>query len=129
MSVSLALLLQAVPVPPPTPPEGEDVVVMARKLQHWRATISTDPFGTRCKTKQSTGDGEIDAIGCAAMTQCWPDTLARLRAAHARGVAKPDRARLEQEASDAFGACSKPKRAAMIDALAARRAAARESGS
>ena len=120
--ILLALALaQADAPPPPT----EDVVVIGERLKRWRGRIVTTPLGTSCRTVKSTGDREIDAIGCTAMERCWPETLPRLKAAHAKGVAPADRKRLEAEAAQAFAACGKPQRDALVDALRARRAVAR----
>jgi len=123
----LLALLQATAAPVPANAD-EDIVVIARKLNSWRGKIATTPLGTRCTTKVSTGDREIDQVGCTAMERCWPDILPRMKAAHAKGVAKDERARLEAEATAAFTACAKPQRATLIEALRARRAAARAGG-
>jgi len=119
-----ALVLAQATMPPPAPPE-EDIVVIARKLGAWRGTISSNPLWTRCTTKVSTGDREIDQVGCTAMERCWPDTRARMKSAHAKGLARDERTRLEADASAAFKACVMPQRAALIEELRARRAAAR----
>ena len=123
------LLAQAVAPASVAPPPDEDIVVIARKLDAWRGVIRTNPFGTKCVTKQSTGDRDIDAIGCTAMERCWPDTLPRLRAAHAKGVVTADRERLEVEIQRDFDACAKPQRAALLEGLQTRRMAARGQGS
>ena len=125
MILALAPVLafaQATPVP--LPPE-EDVVVIGRRLDKWRGDIRTTASRTSCTTKRSTGDPEIDAVGCTAMERCWPDVLPRIKAAQVKGIAKAERKRLETAAGNAFAACVKPQRATLIEALRARRAAAR----
>ena len=120
--ILLLALLQAAPA---APAPDDDLVIIGRRLESWRGAIRTNPFGTKCVTKHSTGDPEIDAVGCTALERCWPDTLPRMKAAHARGVAPAEGKRLEAEAIEAFTACAKPQRAALIESLRDRRAAAR----
>jgi len=125
--ILLFAALQAAPPPPPALPE-EDIVVIARKLDRWRGRITTSPLGTRCVTKLSTGDREIDKVGCTAMERCWPTILPRMKAAQATGADKAER-RAAQEAINAdFGACARPQRVKLIEELRARRAAARGAG-
>jgi len=120
----LIALAQAGAAPPPAD-EG-DVVVIARKLQTWRGVITTNILGTRCVTKRSSGDREIDAIGCDAMRRCWPDTTRAIDAARSRRTPAADRAPLEAEARAGFQRCASVQRRTLIDALVARRTAAQE---
>ncbi len=123
--ILLLALMQATPAP--APPE-EEIVVIARKLNQWRGKIRTNPLGTKCVTERSTGDREIDAVGCTALERCWPDTLPRMKAAQAKGVSRPDRQRLKADAMRSFDACVRPQRDALIEALHARRAAMPRAG-
>lgn len=70
MSVLLALALaQGVPLAEAAAP-SPDIVVMARKLKNWRGEWKLRKGRVTCKTRKSTGDKEIDAIGCQAMSTC-----------------------------------------------------------
>jgi len=115
-------LAQAVTAPAAAPPE-QDIVVIGRKLAAWRGKITTTPLGTRCVTRKSTGDREIDQVGCTAMERCWPAALPRMKAAHAKGVAEEERVRLQEQINADFAACAKPQREALVEELRARRAA------
>jgi len=69
----LALAIQAAtPVPAPE----SDIVVIGRKARNWRGTFQASSKGVsrECKTKRSTGDLEIDAIGCQATVACYTES-------------------------------------------------------
>ena len=95
--------------------------MIGRKLKNWRASMRSGPGGTTCRTKASTGDPEIDAIGCAAMTACWPAALVRYEASIAKGVARADRRRLQDEANKTLTACAQARHRRDVEALALRR--------
>lgn len=114
-------LLTAVQAVAPAP--ADEVTVIGRRLDTWRGAIRTTKAGTTCITKSSTGDPEIDRIGCTVMTECWPETRTRMQAAQVKGLTRAERKRLADAAAQAFITCGKPKREAMIDALAERRLA------
>ena len=121
--LALLLLLQT-PAPAPVPatdPVAQEVTVIGRKLGTWRASMTSGRGGLSCRTKKSSGDPEVDAIGCASMLHCWPAALPRLEASTAKGVTRADRRRLQAEAGSALAACGEAQRRERIDALALRR--------
>ncbi|MEP9358179.1 hypothetical protein [Sphingomonas sp. KR3-1] len=122
--LSLALSAQTVP----NPETGEEITVIGQKLKTWRAKVDFGRNGASCKIKQSTGDAEIDRIGCTAMEQCWPEFLPGFEATRAKGVSDADRAAKTAELNKALGACVMAKREAMIGELADKRVAARRAG-
>ena len=70
-------LLLAVSQAAATPPGVErEIVVIGERLRTWRARYSVRGRQVRCRTTRSTGDREIDAIGCVAFEAC----IGRLRA-------------------------------------------------
>lgn len=111
MIIAMALLMMATGPEAVAAPESE-IVVLARKLEAtrfvWKASDKSGAWKmTRCKVKQSSGDREIDALGCQAVTLCLPTLpLASRRA-------PPE-----------FHACVSDRRRALIADLAARRSAA-----
>jgi hypothetical protein len=70
MSLLIATLALAAAQPAAEPPAGDEIVVMANKLRDWRGTWRVRDGAVTCKTKRSTGDRAIDAIGCDAMVTC-----------------------------------------------------------
>lgn len=124
----LALLMIASPVQDAgtvtadTGPVAQEIVVIGRKLKTWRATIRTGRDGLTCRTKASSGDPEIDALGCSAMMRCWPAARALFDASTAKGLAKADRQRLQAQANETMTTCVAAQHREQIEALAMRRA-------
>jgi hypothetical protein len=107
------------------PTAADEVVVIGQKLATWRASCRTQGQAFTCRTRRSSGDVQIDAIGNAAMEACFPAMRPRYEAAQARGVAPAQRRSMMASANDAYGRCMIARRDAGISALAERRAAAR----
>jgi len=123
--ILLALALQAAtPVPAPE----SDIVVIGRKLESWRSKLTSEKGRVSCVTKVSTGDAEIDAIGCAAMTACFPKSLPAFEATRAKGLSREERKRLMTVAEQSMISCVMPRRDTLVKELAARRHAARGQG-
>jgi len=121
------LLALALQVPPPPVPES-DVVVIGRKLDDWRSKLTFEKGRTTCITKVSTGDAEIDAIGCTAMSECFTKTLPAFDASQSKGLSRDERKRLMAVAEQAMKACLMPMRDELVQALADQRLAARAAG-
>jgi hypothetical protein len=51
---------------------SDDIVVIARRLGDWRGNWKPNDGNATCKTEITTGDSEIDEIGCGAMLYCAP---------------------------------------------------------
>ena len=67
----LALSLAFAAAEPVAEPAVEhEIEVIGNRLRSWRGEWKMHDGGVRCKTKRSTGDREIDALGCAAMVTC-----------------------------------------------------------
>jgi hypothetical protein len=70
--IALALMAQA---PPPAPSEQDEIVVMARKLDKLKIRFGGGRKNgvivvKSCKVKQSSGDPEVDLVGCNAVNYC-----------------------------------------------------------
>ena len=52
------------------PKVAAQVPVIAGKLEQWRGAWGAAGGKLACKTIRSTGDEEIDALGCASMLAC-----------------------------------------------------------
>jgi hypothetical protein len=123
--VILPLLLLLQDAPAPDPDTAQEIVVIGQKLKTWRASIRFRKGGAQCRIRQSTGDAEIDRIGCGAVEQCWPQFLPGFEATRAKGVGAADRKARTEQLNQALGTCVMAKREALIAALAEKRAAAR----
>ena len=68
--------------------EENEIVVTARRLQRWRGKASANGRGSRCRTTQSTGHGELDQIACDSLRYCMNQLTPDLIAASDRKIAK-----------------------------------------
>jgi hypothetical protein len=120
----LALLL-AQSAPLPAPPE-DDIVVIGEKLKGWSGKVS-ETIGIRsCRTTKSTGDKEIDAIGCRVLTDCFVPMKPRMiAAAKAAGRDVEKRKAAQAPLNAELTVCFKERRTALIAELLDRRAEAR----
>lgn len=112
--------------PPGAPPSTQDEIrVIGRKLRDWRGTLKLGDHATPCVTKRSTGDAQIDQIGCDAMTACVPAFEAELKDSY---TGKTDKAARERRAADItrrMTACFESQHDVRVAELADRRAARR----
>jgi hypothetical protein len=71
---ALLFFLQAeAPVPPPPVAVDEaEIVVMAKKSKRWEGSWWTENGQTSCKTVVSSGDADIDKVGCDILLSCGP---------------------------------------------------------
>lgn len=124
--VLLAAPQDSTATPAAVPPFTQDEIrVIGRKLRDWRGAIKLGDHAAACVTKRSTGDRDIDQIGCDAMTACVPTFEAELKDAYTR---TPDKAAQAQRTADIarrMTACFESRHDASIAALADRRAAER----
>lgn len=113
-----ALLLSQAQAVPQAPPET-DIVVIGKRLAAWRGKVATTIGVTTCKTTISTGDKDVDDVGCTALKRCWSEyrpQLASARKRHDKGEITDVRG-LEA----AFVQCFKSSRDELVDQLVARR--------
>jgi hypothetical protein len=117
-----ALLLAQVPVPD----RATEVTVIGQRLRAWRGTVRSQGGKVACRTQRSTGDKEIDAIGCTALTACSTPMEGRLIAlAQDKSLSPPARKTAQAKINAELGRCMAKRHDAMIQALADRRYAAR----
>lgn len=119
-----ALLAAAATAPAPPPAQESDIIVLANKLKQWNGRFSVKGTKVTCKTILSTGDREIDAIGCQAFETCVPRLRSQIDATDARGLDKDLRARMKEDVKRDLGACVMAERQRLIELLADKRAAA-----
>jgi hypothetical protein len=119
--IQLALLLAAQAADPL--PLQNDIVVIGEKLKRWAANVREVDGKWKCTTKRSTGDAEIDKIGCDSMIHCYPPMKDRLVRLQNRSIAKSVRKAEAKLVSDDMTKCVFEKRADLIAELAERRRA------
>lgn len=127
MIAMILLALQSAPaVPPDDTAVANEVVIIGEKLKRWGAGLHFTKAGVQCIIKQTTGDPEIDKIGCDALEKCWRPMMplyaktAQYPRAQRRISEEPLNAKLTE--------CVRDERSDMVAALAQRRAAPRTDG-
>ncbi|MEP9402598.1 hypothetical protein [Sphingomonas sp. VNH70] len=121
--VSLLILAGAQAAPPEQAAPSEEITVVARKLRDWRGNASKRDGVTRCVTRRSTGDAEIDAIGCRALTDCMPRFEPEILAVANSTAKRAERERLNAPIYQRMGVCFAERRETLVRELADRRAA------
>ncbi|KEO89411.1 hypothetical protein EH31_12250 [Erythrobacter longus] len=131
--IGIAFLTLSAAAPPPFPslapsptlePEVEnEIVVIGRQLRDWRGSWKLKDGAVVCKTRKSTGDKDIDAIGCDAMTSCMTPLVPEFVALEQMDLSRREmgnrlNAVLEQ---GNVGQCTFSRREEGIEALAAAR--------
>jgi hypothetical protein len=125
VSLLLALALQAAAAES-APQEEQEILVIAQKLKNWRGVWKPNKDNYTCKTKRSTGDKEIDQIGCDAMLVCARKYGPELQAISDSSKNKKEFAERSKPISDEFGRCTFDAREKGVAALADRRAEERK---
>jgi hypothetical protein len=105
------------------PPVENEITVVANKLRDWRGSWKMRKGAVRCKTKRSTGDKAIDAIGCDAMVACITPLAPRFAEIKAAKASKEELSRRANALMNEAGVydCLFAKREAGIAALVAAR--------
>ena len=125
--LALALLLAqptqlAQPAPPAPAAQQEEIRVVGQRLQNWRGKMFSRRGSDRCDTLVSSGDAEIDRVGCSAMAHCYAIHRAGLNeAARRRGAA-----RNAHPVYRLMGVCVRDRRDLLVADLAERRYRARQ---
>lgn len=119
LSLLAATLLSPVQAPAPQP--TTDVVVMGERMKNWRASVRERKGRMVCTTRTSTGDRELDAIGCNAMATCLTELKPRLNATLDKTLAAADRKSLRDAVDRDLFTCVTTNRDTAAAALAERR--------
>jgi hypothetical protein len=127
--MTFALLLALVAPSPVATPVEDDIVVIGNKLNGWTGKVSDTIGIRRCRTTQSTGDKEIDAIGCRVLTDCFVPLKPRMiAAAKAAGRDQEKRRAALAPLNAEMKECFKERRTTLIVELLDRRAIERSEG-
>jgi len=115
--VALALAASA-------PMVESEITVIGRKLATWRGSWTVKRGQASCKMRKSTGDREIDALGCAAMNICVPKFQDQFQALADAKLPKATYQTRVEPLNQQLAGCLEIERNAGIAALADRRAGA-----
>lgn len=118
------LLLAGAPADVPPASGASEIVVIGQKLADWRGTWGSRKGVLACRTTRSTGDAEIDAVGCQALVACATPMVPQFKAIAAARLPKAERQQRMNTASASMLPCLEQARADGIAALADRRAGA-----
>ncbi|UAK24097.1 hypothetical protein [Sphingomonas nostoxanthinifaciens] len=86
VGIVLIALAMSIAPDPDTGPEivvrgrQKEILVLGRKLADWRGQTHLLHGRITCRTQQTTGDRQLDKLGCTVMRICVPPQEARLLA-------------------------------------------------
>jgi propanediol dehydratase small subunit len=107
----------------PMSPAQDEIVVIGQRLSRWTGKYEIRGAKMKCSTKTSTKDIEIDAIGCQAFQVCADTLQSRIAASDDTALDRRARLSMKVEIKRDLTECVKDRRAELVAALAARRAA------
>jgi len=122
--VILAALLMLQAAPAPATIVEDEIVVIGRRLERFKAEVKFGKDGPQCRIKIATGDAEIDRIGCTAMTTCFPQFQSRYQATNDRAISPKTRKVMQFALNGELTDCVTRQRKTLIAELVARRRAA-----
>jgi hypothetical protein len=115
------------PAPGSVPSSSEEVIVIGERLKNWRGRIGDmSEAPVRCRTTRSTGDVDVDRIGCEAMVACFSQMRERIVAIGDRRLPMATRNALRASVEHDLGACVEERRDSLVEELAERRFQARQ---
>lgn len=116
MLLLMAALLVAQTVP--VEPEQAEIVVIGQRLSHWTGKYAIRGAKLRCATKTSSGDAEIDALGCKAFDTCADQLSPRITASDDRSLPKENRISMKESIKHDLSLCVADQRVMLIARLA-----------
>jgi hypothetical protein len=108
--------------PAPVETAQEEMLVVGQRLKNWRGEMQHRNGSDHCRTLVTSGDAEIDRVGCSAMAHCY----ANHRAGLTEAAARPAAARAGHPVYRLMGVCVRDHRDLLIADLAERRYRARQ---
>lgn len=106
-------------------PEQTEIVVIGQRLSHWTGKYAIRGSKLRCSTKSSSGDRDIDALGCRAFDYCADQLAPQIAATDEKSLPKATRLTMKESVKRDLSTCVASKRITLIEELAAHRQEAR----
>jgi hypothetical protein len=103
------------------PKVAAQVPVIAGKLEQWRGAWGAAGGKLACRTVKSSGDEEIDALGCAATIACVKPAYPALKKIADGAAAKDEKERLMKAKLATLEPCLRQHRGQGIAELALKR--------
>jgi hypothetical protein len=103
------------------PKVAEQVPIIAGKLEEWRGTWAAAGGQLGCRTIRSSGDEEIDALGCASVLACVRPAYPELKAIADGATSVEDKKRRMQAKLASLQPCMREHRGQGIAELALKR--------
>lgn len=125
MIVLLFALSLASPEDAAPPPADEDIIILANKLQRWTGKFQIRGTRRKCATVTSSGDAEIDEVGCQAFLACADQYQPETDASDARGIDSETRRARKTTLITHMRECISDRRVVLLRQLNARRSASR----
>lgn len=111
------------------PPDVErEIMVIGQRLRTWTARYAVRGSQMSCRTRRSTGDREIDAIGCVAFETCVGQLRPRIDESDRTDLERSARRRMKEAIRRDLRTCVNVRRDELIAELAERRFRARNGG-
>jgi hypothetical protein len=117
--LALAFIGQAEPVIETV--DDKEIVVVGQKLDRWQGEFSLRGEKLKCKTKRSSGDKQIDLLGCEAIKLCIMPLQSRLTESDNKALGVARQKELKKEIFDDFTVCGKETRARLVADFVAQR--------
>jgi hypothetical protein len=124
-SLVIAVAVATTSVVTPSPVQ-DDITVIGQRLTKWIGKYEIRGSRMKCKTKSSTGDNEIDAIGCQSFETCASKLQTRIDASDVKDLDKPTRLAMKEAIKRDLHTCVVERRDVLIADLADRRFQARQ---
>lgn len=101
--------------------EQAEIVVIGQRLARWSATYMIRGSKLRCAAKTSTGDPDIDSLGCKAFETCADQLAPRIAKSDEKSLANSDRLAMKAGIKQDLSACVADQRTVLIAELAKNR--------
>ena len=107
-------------------PEQTEILVIGKRLLHWTGKYAIRGNKLRCSTKSSSGDRDIDALGCRAFDYCADQLAPQIAATDEKSLPKATRLTMKESVKRDLSTCVASKRITLIEELATHRKKARD---
>lgn len=106
-------------------PEQTEIVVIGQRLSRWTGKYAIRGNKLRCATKASSGDREIDILGCRAFDACADQLSSQIAATDEKSLSREVRLTMKESVKRDLSTCVASKRITLIEELATHRQEAR----